>query len=104
MRAYDFAERLRQARQRCGWSQTELGKRSGVHHMAISRLERGDKKDVTGGTLRKLAVALGVSADWLLGIEDEGSEHVPTGAVLVGAEPRRQFPLASTPHQRPGRV
>jgi transcriptional regulator with XRE-family HTH domain len=78
MNEYNFAERLRQARQRSGWSQTELGKRSGVHHMAISRLERGDKKDVTGGTLRKLAMALGVSADWLLGIEDDESELLAT--------------------------
>jgi len=70
MREYDFASRLREARQDCGWSQIELGKRSGVHHMTISRLERGDKKDVTGATLRKLALALGVSADWLLGMVD----------------------------------
>ena len=85
MSEYDFAERLRQARQRCGWSQTELGKRSGVHHMAISRLERGEKKDVTGGTLRKLALTLGVSADWLLGIEDEESESLAAAVALVGA-------------------
>jgi len=70
MSDYNFAGRLREARQRCGWSQTELGKRSDVHPMAISRLERGHKKDVAGGTLRKLAVALGVSADWLLGLRD----------------------------------
>jgi len=74
MPEYDFAKRLREARQRCGWSQIELGRRSGVHHMAISRLERGNKKDVTGATLRKLAVALGVSADWLLGIADAETE------------------------------
>jgi transcriptional regulator with XRE-family HTH domain len=83
MSEYDFAERLRQARQRCGWSQTELGKRSGVHHMAISRLERGEKKDVTGGTLRKLALALGVSADWLLGIEDDESESLTAAVALA---------------------
>jgi len=71
MRDYDFAGRLKEARQHAGWSQTELGKRSGVHAMAISRLERGDKKDVTGATLRKLSLALSVSADWLLGLVDD---------------------------------
>jgi len=70
MREYDFASRLREARQDCGWSQIELGKRSAVHHTAISRLERGDKKDVTGATMRTLALALGVSPDWLLGMVD----------------------------------
>jgi transcriptional regulator with XRE-family HTH domain len=67
---YDFAGRLKEARQRVGWTQTELGKRSGVHAMAISRLERGEKKDVTGATLRKLSRALGVSTDWLLSLDD----------------------------------
>ena len=76
MRDYDFAGRLKEARQRAGWSQTELGKRSGVHAMAISRLERGDKKDVTGATLRKLSIALRVSTDWLLGLTDEEEEEL----------------------------
>jgi len=75
MRDYDFAGRLKEARQRAGWSQTELGKRSGVHAMAISRLERGDKKDVTGATLRKLSIALSVSADWLLGLVDDDKDE-----------------------------
>ena len=75
-----FVERLCHAREKRGWTQTERGRRSGVHHMAISRLERGDKKNVTGITLRKLALALGVSTDWLLGIEDD-DEQEPALAV-----------------------
>ena len=68
METYGFAERLKCARQACGWTQIELGKRSGVHAMSLSRLERGEKKDVTGATLRKLSQALGVSTDYLLGL------------------------------------
>jgi transcriptional regulator with XRE-family HTH domain len=68
---YGFAQRLKEARQEKGWTQTELGKRSKVHPMAISRLERGDKKDVNGLTLRKLARALTVTSDWLLGLAEE---------------------------------
>jgi transcriptional regulator with XRE-family HTH domain len=71
MEEYGFADRLKAARARAGWSQTELGKRSGVHAMAISRLERGEKKDVTGATLRKLALTLQVSGDYLLGLTEE---------------------------------
>ena len=82
MRDYDFAGRLKEARQRAGWSQTELGKRSGVHAMAISRLERGDKKDVTGATLRKLSLALSVSADWLLGLVDDEKAVVGMTAAM----------------------
>jgi transcriptional regulator with XRE-family HTH domain len=83
MRDYDFAGHLKEARQRAGWSQTELGKRSGVHAMAISRLERGDKKDVTGATLRKLSIALGVSADWLLGLVDDEKAVVGMTAAMA---------------------
>lgn len=77
MRPYAFGERLREARQQRGWSQTELGKRAGVHHMLISKLERGQNQDVKGETLRKLAYALEVTTDWLLNMEDEESELLP---------------------------
>jgi DNA-binding XRE family transcriptional regulator len=80
MADYDFASRLKEARQRAGWTQTELGKRSGVHAMAISRLERGEKKDVTGATLRKLALALRVSGDYLLGLKDEMDDMMAPAA------------------------
>jgi len=85
MEDYGLAGRLRQARQHKGWSQVELSKRSKVHHMAISRLERGEKQDVTGATLRKLALALEVTSDWLLGlgVEDLG-ELQPTVLAMVG--------------------
>jgi HTH-type transcriptional regulator/antitoxin HipB len=68
---WDIAERLRLTREDRGWSQVELGKRSGVHPMLISRIETHAKKDVTATTLRKLAQALRVSGDYLLGLKDE---------------------------------
>ena len=43
--------------------------------MAISRLECGNKKDVIGATLRKLSIALEVSADWLLGLVDDDTDE-----------------------------
>lgn len=67
---YDLAARLLEARQRQGWTQRELSARSEVHFMAISRIERGDKKDVNGLTVRKLAIALGVTTDYLLSLSE----------------------------------
>ena len=90
MDEYDFAGRLKEARQRVGWTQTELGKRSGVHAMAISRLERGEKKDVTGATLRKLSLALGVSTDWLLDLTDHEPQTIPP---TKRPRPRRAAPV-----------
>ena len=47
-------------------TQTELAERSGVGRVTISRLESGELKETTIGTLAKLAEALGVSVDELI--------------------------------------
>lgn|GEM_PF-2920333 len=66
-----LAQRLRMARAYRGWSQTELAKRSGVHNMQISKLERGVIHETSTGTLRALCQALGVSPGYILGLTDD---------------------------------
>lgn len=66
-------ERVREARQGAGISQEQLAARLQlkglqVGQMAISRIETG-KRIVPDFELPMLASALGVSTDWLLGIE-----------------------------------
>lgn len=68
---WSIADRLKKVREDRGWSQVELSKRSGVHAMLLSRIETKAKKDVNATTLRKLAMALRVSGDFLLGLKDE---------------------------------
>ena len=68
---WSIADRLRRVREDRGWSQVELSKRAGLHAMLISRIETKAKKDVNASTLRKLAQALRVSGDYLLGLKDE---------------------------------
>jgi transcriptional regulator with XRE-family HTH domain len=68
---WSIADRLRRCREDRGWTQVELSKRSGVHAMLLSRIETKAKKDVNATTLRKLAKALRVSGDFLLGLKDE---------------------------------
>ena len=78
---WSIADRLRKAREDRGWSQVELGKRSGIHAMLISRIETHAKKDVNGTTIRKLAKTLRVSGDYLLGLKDDmESMRVPATA------------------------
>jgi transcriptional regulator with XRE-family HTH domain len=55
-----IALRVRELRERKGWSQAELGRRAGVHHSIVNRAERG-VTDLSLSTLDKLATALGVS-------------------------------------------
>ena len=47
-------------------TQEELSERSGVGRVTISRLETGELKETTAGTLSKLARALNVSIDKLV--------------------------------------
>ena len=65
-----FQERLLLARRRAGVSQGELAKRTGMYASDISKMERG-RMLPTAPRLRRLAEALGVSADYLLGLQDD---------------------------------
>jgi transcriptional regulator with XRE-family HTH domain len=85
MATYSLAQRIRVARAYKGWSQTELARRAGVHHVMISKLERGATKDIQGATLRKLCEALEVSPQYLLGMTDDiESEPRPAAVVSIG--------------------
>jgi transcriptional regulator with XRE-family HTH domain len=62
--------RLRQIREERGLSQGKLGKCIGQDGQYISKLESGVRSGVTSTTLARLAVALGISSDFLLGLDD----------------------------------
>ena len=64
-----LGERIRKRRQELGIGQRELARRLAIRHATISDLERGVQKDMTIALLRKLAKALAVTSDWLIGID-----------------------------------
>jgi transcriptional regulator with XRE-family HTH domain len=64
--AADFARELRNARQARGWTQAELAERVGIAAEVCGRLERG-RVLPRADTLVRLAAALDVSTDTLLG-------------------------------------
>ena len=64
-----LGERLIAARERTGWTQEEVALRAQVPRQAISRLERGERSHVRSDVLGRLAIALEVSADFLLGLD-----------------------------------
>jgi transcriptional regulator with XRE-family HTH domain len=61
-------ERLKELRRLRALSQDELSEESGVGRATISRIERGET-GAQGRTLRRLAVALGVEVEELVGRE-----------------------------------
>jgi transcriptional regulator with XRE-family HTH domain len=77
---WSIADRLRRVREDRGWSQVQLSKRSGIHAMLISRIETKAKKDVNATTVRKLAKALRVSSDFLLGLKEEMESMIAPAA------------------------
>jgi transcriptional regulator with XRE-family HTH domain len=71
-----LGQRVRKARRNKDLLQTDLATQAGVSVMTISRLEQGDAKQVYAHTVREVARALGVSADYLLGLVTEEHGHV----------------------------
>lgn len=76
-----FEGRLRKARQIKGLSQAELAKRAGFQPSAISHFETGARSP-SFENLRRLADALGVSIDFLLGRQTGDSAAGPLAQKL----------------------
>src|SRR4029453_4576974 len=64
-----LGERLNAARESRGLTQGEVALRAKLPQQAISRLERGERNHVRSDVLGRLAIALEVSADYLLGLD-----------------------------------
>jgi transcriptional regulator with XRE-family HTH domain len=71
-----FVRRLLEAREARGWTQDDLGKRTGLKATAISHFESGRRTPCMGNLIR-LCRALNVSADHLLGLTKD--ENVAIG-------------------------
>lgn len=65
-----FAEKVRDAREKCGFSQTELAEKIGISKRSVIAYESGEKEP-RHSTLMKLAKALGVSTKFLSDAECE---------------------------------
>lgn len=81
-----IGKRIQQRREQLGLTQEELADASGLRQSIISRLERGTRKNPSADTVRRLARALGVTADWLIGMyePDEEEEAASAPARVAG--------------------
>lgn len=68
-------DRLKERREEKGLSQADLGARVGVDGNSIYRYEK-TPMGLSADVLEKLADALDVSADWLLGLVDGKNDHL----------------------------
>lgn len=65
-----IAERLKAAREKQGWNQSQLALKLGITASSTNQYEAGTKKPSTE-ILLKIAGELGVSTDYLLGASDD---------------------------------
>jgi transcriptional regulator with XRE-family HTH domain len=68
------ADKIKEEREKAGWTQTELAKRAGITPSALSQIESGERYPSTL-VLSKLARALSVSMDYLVGEKQEDELH-----------------------------
>ncbi len=61
----NVAHRLKEIRERIGWSCSEVDRRAGLSIGHTARIESGRTR-ISGETLQRLSVALKVSMAWLL--------------------------------------
>src|SRR5262249_26536294 len=69
--AESLGERIRKAREYCGMTQTELARRIKVSKQALYQIESGKTEDPGALKIRAIGLALGVNANYLLGLSDE---------------------------------
>ena len=85
-----LGERLSAVRERRGLTQGEVARRAHLPQQAISRLERGERHHVRSDVLARLAIALDVSADVLLGLRDNADGANTTPPATPQPTPKRQ--------------
>lgn len=79
-----LAARVLLSRRDLGINQDELAKRAGISRTYVSKIETGAVKDVMSDVVIGLAMALGVSVGYLLGLTDVPSDD--PGTPLQGNE------------------
>lgn len=63
-------KRIRAARRKLGWTQTQLGDIVGLSKQAISGYEHGSHIP-NANAIKYICLALKVSSDWLIGLTDD---------------------------------
>jgi transcriptional regulator with XRE-family HTH domain len=80
-----LGERLSTIREQKGLTQGEVAQRAKLPQQAISRLERGDRAHVRSDVLVRIALALDVSLDVLMGLRTMTEQTAPVPSVQTKA-------------------
>jgi transcriptional regulator with XRE-family HTH domain len=99
----EFAERLRHLRERAGLNQNAFAREADVPQPVVSRLELGIRgvEGLTVGVAQKLARALGVSVDHLIGMYEDGRDTRRPRASRRKKPREPALPEEAAPHTPP---
>jgi transcriptional regulator with XRE-family HTH domain len=91
-------KRLRELREAQGYSRRELAGKIDVGERQIVRYEQGES-DATGDVLARIATALGVSSDYLIGLSDVAAPQLDMGltpdeVAIIAARRRGDYKAA----------
>ena len=89
-----IGDRVKAAREKCGIKQAELARRLGCSVNALSMLEHNAISDPRASRIIGIAEVLQVSADYLLGLQEEA--HAAPSA----SSPREDAPKEQPPAKR----
>jgi transcriptional regulator with XRE-family HTH domain len=78
-----LGRRIRQRRRELDLTQSQLAEASGIPQFHISAIERGRIREIKSDTLRQLARALRISADWLLELDDKPTKSQRLAPVVA---------------------
>lgn len=84
-----LAQRVRDYRYSKGWGPDELASRAAISRTALYQIESGKTELPRAGTLRRIALALDISMDTLLGHEESAQTPPALTAVSLSAAPPR---------------
>ena len=90
-----IGERVKAAREKCGIHQAELARRLGCSVNALSMLEKNAITDPRASRIIGIAEVLGVSADYLLGLQNTAAIVATTPSASPKA-PRQWRAKATT--------
>ena len=83
-----FRDRLKMTLESARISQSSCAVAAGMHTSMVNQIIRGKKHAITAESVVRIAIALGVSTDWLLGLSANGPKPaaVRNAIAIAGAK------------------
>jgi transcriptional regulator with XRE-family HTH domain len=90
-----LAQRVRDYRYSKGWGPDELAREAAISRTALYQIESGKTELPRAGTLRRIALALDVSMETLLGHAEVSPKPLAQGPGYAPQQPTRPRPMSS---------